>query len=78
MSDYRVAVLEMTDADKGRYSIPEEVVNKQKPNGQMRLEMLGLKVFAEPFSFQFEDPRDNSSVFVHTNDSTLVFLDKFI
>jgi hypothetical protein len=59
MSDYRIAVLELTDADKKRYSIPEEVVNKYGPNEQMRLEMLGFKLFYEPFSFQFKDPRDN-------------------
>lgn len=51
MSDYHVAELILTDATKERYSIPEEVVNKPKVDPKMKLEMIGLKVFPEPFAF---------------------------
>lgn len=80
MTDYHVAALEITDAEaeKPRYSIPESAVNKPKKNPTMRLEMLGLQVFNKPFSFQFNDIRDSNNWYLHTNHSTLVFLDKFI
>ena len=78
MTDYHVAALEITDPLKERYDVPEEAVKKPGKNPTMRLEMMGLKVFHEPFAFQFYDIRDESNVFLHTNYSTLVFLDKFI
>ena len=45
MSDYHVAELVITDAEKERYSIPEEVVFKPGINPTMKLEMIGLRVF---------------------------------
>ena len=78
MTDYHVASLLITDPAQKRYSVPEEAVKKPAPNPKMRLEMIGLKVFYEPFGFQFSDIRDSSNVYLHTNQSTLVFLDKFI
>ena len=78
MTDYKVAALLLTDANKGRFSIPEEVVNKPKLNPAMRLEAIGLKVKMNPFSFSFSDVRDSSNVFINTSNTTLVFLDKYI
>ena len=40
--------------------------------------MMGLTVYHEPFGFQIADVLDSKNVFIHTNHSTLVFLDKFI
>ena len=51
MTTYHVAVLEITDANSERYSIPESVANKPPIDYAMRLEMLGLQVFQNPFSF---------------------------
>lgn len=51
MTTYHVAVLEITDANNERYSIPESVANKPPIDYAMRLEMLGLQVFQNPFSF---------------------------
>jgi hypothetical protein len=51
MTDFKVAALELTDADSKRYSIPEDVVKKPGMNPTMRLEMLGFKLFDNPFSF---------------------------
>jgi hypothetical protein len=68
----------MTDAENKRYSIPEEVLNKPKGDILQKMEMVGFKMFYEPFSFQFQDIRDPTNVFVHTNDSSLVMMDKYI
>ena len=51
MTTYHVAVLEITDANNERYSIPESVANKPPIDYSMLLEMLGLQVFQNPFSF---------------------------
>jgi hypothetical protein len=73
-----VGLLTMTDAENERYSIPDVVVDKPEPSILQKMEMLGFRLFKNPFSFQFEDLRDASNVYVHTNDSTLVMMDKFI
>ena len=51
MAGYHTAVIEITDAKSKRYSIPEEVVYKPYINENMRLEMIGLKVFHDRFAF---------------------------
>lgn len=42
------------------------------------MEMIGLSVNQEPFSFMFTDIADANNVYVHTLNSTLVYMDKFI
>lgn len=44
----------------------------------MRLEMMGLKVYYFPFAFSFNDLRDDTNVYLHTNQSNLVVMDKFL
>lgn len=73
-----VALLTLTDADNKRYSIPEEVLEKPKGSILQKMDMVGFKLFYEPFGFQFEDIRDPTNVFVHTKDSSLVMMDKYI
>ena len=51
MSSFKVGLLTMTDASNERYSIPEVAVNKPSPNPTMKLDMIGLKIFSNPFSF---------------------------
>lgn len=68
----------MTDAVNERYSIPNEVVNKPGSDVLMKMEMLGFRFEQSPFSFSFEDIRDSNNVYVHTKNSTLVMMDKFI
>jgi hypothetical protein len=68
----------MTDASNTRYSIPDPIVNKPGPSGTMRLEMLGFQMTPAPFSFSFSDVKNPANWFIHTNDSNLVFMDKYI
>lgn len=68
----------MTDANNERFSIPDVVVDKPKASAVQKMEMLGFKLFKNPFSWQFEDLRDSNNVYVHSNYSTLVMMDKFI
>lgn len=44
----------------------------------MRVEMGGLKVYNDPFGFEFTDPSRNNDVILHTNGSTLVVMDKYL
>lgn len=80
MVDFKVGYLQMTDANSPRYSIPLEAVNGPKPQSQFRLEMLGLELGQStgPFSFSYTDVTDKNNVLLHTYNSTLVFMDKFI
>jgi len=41
---WRVSKLVITDADKPRYSIPEEAVTNPDENLDMRLDMVGFKM----------------------------------
>lgn len=78
MLDYKVARFTLTDNDNARFSIPEEILGKPKANPTMRLEMLGFKYNANPFSFSFSDVTDPTNVYVDTSKNTLVFMDKYI
>lgn len=51
MSDPNTAILKITDSDEERYSINKDVTHKSKPDTTMRTEMLGFKLFRDPFSF---------------------------
>ena len=51
MTDYKVAALMITDPNSERYDVPEKAAWKPAINPSMRLEMLGLTVFHNPFSF---------------------------
>jgi len=42
MPDFKVAYLEMDDAQNSRYEVPKEHVGYKDPNTAMRLEMLGF------------------------------------
>ncbi len=44
MSDYNIGILEITDANNKRWSIPEYAVKKEKQDTTMRTEMLGLNI----------------------------------
>jgi len=78
MTDYFTTVLEMTDADNERWSIPEDIVPKPMINTELRLEMAGIKVNQAPFWFSFSDLRDTNNVFLTTEGQSLVFMDKYI
>jgi hypothetical protein len=68
----------VTDADSQRYTIDNHVVWKGGYDHNMRLDMLGFKLYNEPFAFEYSDVRDSSNWYIHTNASSLVFMDKFI
>lgn len=78
MTDFKVGHLVMRDATAKRYEIPDEVFGPTILNPTMRMEMLGFQLFTNPFSFSFADLRNQSNVYVHTNGSTLVMMDKYI
>lgn len=80
MNDYKVGYMTITDGDSSvnRFSIPNYIVDKLDVNPTMRLDMLGFQFYTEPFSFSFTDLRDSTNVYLHTNQSTFVFMDKFI
>jgi len=42
-----------TDAEKERFSIPEDIVPSMPDNDKMTISMSGLKVYKEPFGFEF-------------------------
>jgi hypothetical protein len=78
IADANIGLLTLTDAENERYSIPKEVVDKPDPSIKHKMEMLGFKFYKDPFAFSFSDLRDPSNVYVHSNESTLVMMDKFI
>ncbi len=41
MVDFKVARFELTDADSDRFTIPDEIVNRESQNKNMRLDMVG-------------------------------------
>jgi len=51
MLTWKVARLNLGDADHPRYSIPEEAVNLPKGDDSMRLDMLGLELKGDNFGF---------------------------
>lgn len=78
MLDYSRGKLTLTDANKARFSIPDYVVNKPGVSKPMKTEMLGFSVVHRPFSFQFADLRNISNIYLTTNESNLVVMDKFL
>ena len=40
--------------------------------------MLGIKIFHNPFSIQFEDLRNPENLYLTSNQSNLVVMDKFL
>jgi hypothetical protein len=50
-----------------RYSPPSDVVNKLTVDEHMKVEMGGLKVFTNPFGFEFSDPSKMNEVILNTN-----------
>ena len=51
--DYKITKVLLTDAEKERFSIPEDVVPSLPDNDKMTISMSGLKVYQEPFGFEF-------------------------
>lgn len=78
MVDRKIARLVLTDADKERFSIPEDVVPKPKADKSMHLETVGFKFNASPFSFSFRDVNSPDEAFIDTTGQTLAFSDKYI
>jgi len=54
VSDF-VMRLNLTDADKPRYDVPKDFVNKPGVNIAKRLSRVGFKFNKEPFSFSLSD-----------------------
>lgn len=77
-ADRKTSVITIAPVLGARYSPPKKVVNKLSINEQMRVDMAGLKVFQEPFGFQFSDPSRADDVILHTNGSTLLVMDKYM
>ena len=67
-ADYKMAYVTLTDADKERWSIPEEFVNKTTAQQTMDLDMCGFELFKQPFGFRFVDPEDKDNVYLTTKD----------
>ena len=40
--------------------------------------MMELEIVSRPFSFQFSDVRDRNNIYLTTNESNLVVMDKFL
>lgn len=82
MVDFKVARLSLTDANKRRFSVPEEVLNKPPTNKNMRLDMVGFTLHnddpKQPFAFSFRDNLDPNNVFLDTRGQNLIFSDKYI
>jgi hypothetical protein len=51
--DYKITKVIFTDADKERFSIPESIVPSLPDNDKMTISMSGLKLYQEPFGFEF-------------------------
>lgn len=67
--DYNVANLMMTDDLNERFSPPEDLVKKPKASKSMRLDMSGLEVTLDPFSFSFgERSWDDKTEYLTTKD----------
>ncbi len=84
MVDFKVARFELTDAGSDRFSIPDEFVNRENSNKNMRLDMLG-HIFKptegrknDPFNFQFNDNIRPDEVLLSTAGQSLIFTDKYI
>ena len=80
-ADYNVAYMVLTDAEKGRYSIPESMARKPVSNPTMRLDMCGFEMFNEPFGFQFTKMwkgADKANVVLSSKDSAFIMYDKYI
>ena len=84
MIDFKVARFELTDADSDRFSIPDDIVERPDTNKNMRLDMVGhffkgtVKENNKPFNFKFFDNVNHDSLYVSTEDQTLIFSDKYI
>lgn len=84
MIDFKVARFELTDADSDRFSIPDEFVNRPDANKNMRMEMVGHyfkgteKNKNQPFGFHFFDNVRPDSLYVSTENQSLIFSDKYI
>jgi hypothetical protein len=77
-SDFKTAYVRLTDAEKQRYTIPEDVVPRPSSQQTMDLEMLGFELFQAPFGFKFGDEKDPANVYVSTKDSSFIMMDKYM
>jgi hypothetical protein len=77
VSDY-IMRFNLNDADKPRYDVPKDFVNKPGVADDKRLTRVGFKYSTEPFSFSLSDYQDPTNVYVNTKGNTLTFMDKYI
>jgi alpha-glucosidase (family GH31 glycosyl hydrolase) len=84
MIDFKVARFELTDSDSDRFAIPDEIVERPEANKNMRLDMVGhffngtTKNNDQPFGFRFFDNVKPDSLYISTEDQSLIFSDKYI
>jgi|LauGreDrversion4_2_1035121.scaffolds.fasta_scaffold38232_1 hypothetical protein len=84
MIDYKVARFELTDTDSDRFSIPDDIVERPETNKNMRLDMVGHFFNGttlnndQPFNFRFFDNVKPDSLYISTEDQSLIFSDKYI
>jgi len=50
-TEFKTAYLRVTDSFKERYSPPEDIINKPKPQQPLKLDMVGFEMLMDPFGF---------------------------
>jgi len=78
-SDYKTAYINLVgQTNGGRYSPDSKYVGKVSDSPLMRLSMSGLTVFDDPFGFEYANPTDPADVILHTNQSSVLLMDKYL
>lgn len=76
--DYKITKVVFGDANKTRFSIPENLVNSKPDVNQMSLNVGGFSVKPNPFEFQIRSTRKDNIIMVNTQSSDFVMTDKFM
>lgn len=77
-SDFKTAYLRLDDANHQRYVVPEQAVSRPMNQWSLNLEMVGFKMFTDPFGFEFLSFRDQSKPIVSARNTSFVMMDKYI
>lgn len=77
-SDFKTAYLRLDDANQMRYVVPEQAVNRPMNQWSLNLEMVGFKMYKDPFGFEFRSFRDPDHAIVSARNTTFIMMDKYI
>jgi hypothetical protein len=78
--DFKISKLNFQDAEKNKYSPPADLVYTRDASVEMSLDMVGFKLYSDPFGFELRSTRTENDTLVSMSPgkSDFVMSDKFM